>query len=207
MDKPLGTYYYWGPYLFHSKITSDESQMLLEEGKKCRKKSHDHRTHLAGHLSEEYRLTNTEGVFAWLKKYLKAYADGYDYWRAGRHNLPRINTSAFSGIWINYMKSNDFQPPHDHDGDLSFVIYAEVPQEISKENKTYKGKGVGPGGIAWTYGEGNTQYISQVNAMPQTGDLFIFPASLKHWVFPFRSEVERISVSGNILFVLVNKKF
>ena len=30
--------------------------------------------------------------------------------------------------------------------------------------------------------------------------MFIFPSSLQHWVFPFRSKVERISVSGNLLF-------
>ena len=36
--------------------------------------------------------------------------------------------------------------------------------------------------------------------MPATRDLFIFPANLDHWVFPFKSNVERISVSGNILF-------
>ena len=30
--------------------------------------------------------------------------------------------------------------------------------------------------------------------------MYIFPAMLKHWVFPFKSDVERISVSGNVLF-------
>ena len=28
--------------------------------------------------------------------------------------------------------------------------------------------------------------------------MFIFPASLKHWVFPFKSNCVRISVSGNV---------
>ena len=28
--------------------------------------------------------------------------------------------------------------------------------------------------------------------------MFIFPASLKHWVFPFKSDCVRISVSGNV---------
>ena len=28
--------------------------------------------------------------------------------------------------------------------------------------------------------------------------MFIFPAWLKHWVAPYRSDVTRISVSGNI---------
>ena len=28
--------------------------------------------------------------------------------------------------------------------------------------------------------------------------MFIFPAELKHWVFPFKSDCTRISVSGNV---------
>ena len=198
MKKLTGTYYHWGPFLFHSKITPDECQMLLDEGKKCRKKSNDHRHHLAGHLSEEYRLTNTKGISAWLKKYLAVYTESYKTWRGGNHKLPDLHINIF---WINYMKSNDFNPPHDHSGALSFVIYPEVPEEIIKENKNYKGSATGPGAISWLYGEGHIQYISQVSEMPQTGDLFIFPARLHHWVFPFRSNVERVSVSGNISFV------
>ena len=33
---------------------------------------------------------------------------------------------------------------------------------------------------------------------PEEGDMFIFPAWLKHWVYPFKSDCERISVSGNV---------
>ena len=36
--------------------------------------------------------------------------------------------------------------------------------------------------------------------LPEVGDLFIFPAWLIHHVYAFKSDVERISVSGNIEF-------
>ena len=191
-------YYYWGPFLFHSQITPGECKMLLKEGKKCRKKSNDYRFRLAGHLSEEYRLDDRVAISKWFKKYLLIYVDGYKQWR-GREYKPLNNLRA-QDFWINYMKSNDFNPPHDHSGDLSFVIYPHVPKVINEENKNFGCSGAGPGGIAWFYGEGNQQYIDVVNRMPNTGDIFIFPASLKHWVFPFRSKVERVSVSGNITF-------
>ena len=32
------------------------------------------------------------------------------------------------------------------------------------------------------------------------GDLYIFPALLKHWVCPYKSDFERVSVSGNFKF-------
>ena len=34
--------------------------------------------------------------------------------------------------------------------------------------------------------------------MPKTKDMWIFPAWCKHFVAPFRSDVTRISVSGNV---------
>jgi hypothetical protein len=33
--------------------------------------------------------------------------------------------------------------------------------------------------------------------MPEEGDMYIFPAWLKHWVAPYKSDCTRISVSGN----------
>jgi hypothetical protein len=103
------------------------------------------------------------------------------------------------------MQAGDFNPPHTHGGDLSFVIYPSIPKKILEENKTFKGNrnpGGGPGGISFTYGTTKRNYISAVDHLPQTGELFIFPADLTHWVFPFKSKVERISVSGNLDFNL-----
>ena len=79
-----------------------------------------------------------------------------------------------------------------------FVIYLNIPEKLIEEHKAYKGKSCGPGGIQFLYGEGNRQAITYMSEMPQTGDMFIFPAWLKHWVSPFKSDVTRISVSGNI---------
>jgi hypothetical protein len=101
-------------------------------------------------------------------------------------------------MWINYQRKNEFNPPHDHADDLSFVIYLKVPEEIKKEFKEYKGRSSGPGGISFIYGEGNRQAITYQSHFPEEGDLFIFPAWLKHFVAPFKADVERISVSGNI---------
>ena len=42
--------------------------MIIEEGKKCRRKSNDYRAKLAGHLSEEYKLLDAEGNYFMVKK-------------------------------------------------------------------------------------------------------------------------------------------
>ena len=37
-----------------------------------------------------------------------------------------------------------------------------------------------------------------ISIPPRTGEMYIFPALLQHWVCPFKSDVTRISVSGNV---------
>ena len=102
-----------------------------------------------------------------------------------------------SALWINHQKPNDFTPPHDHDGKLSFVIYLSIPDELKKENKEYKGKSCGPGGIQFIYGNGPRDCVTYMSFMPEENDCFVFPAWLKHWVAPYKSNCTRISVSGN----------
>ena len=40
--------------------------------------------------------------------------------------------------------------------------------------------------------------ITRVGFLPKVGDIVIFPSWLQHHVNAFKSDVERISVSGNI---------
>ena len=103
-----------------------------------------------------------------------------------------------SALWINYQKANEFNPPHDHDGKLSFVTYLSIPKELKKEHAAYVGKSCGPGGIQFIYGNGPRDCITYQSFFPEENDMFIFPAWLKHWVAPFKSDCTRISVSGNI---------
>ena len=103
-----------------------------------------------------------------------------------------------TALWINYQKQNDFNPPHDHDGKLSFVIYLQIPDELKKENANYKGKSCGPGGIQFVYGDGPRDCVTYQSFMPEENDMYIFPAWLKHWVAPYKSDCILISVSGNV---------
>ena len=48
------------------------------------------------------------------------------------------------------------------------------------------------------YGEGPRDAVTYMSYFPTDGDMFIFPAWLKHWVSPFNSDCVRVSVSGNV---------
>ena len=53
------------------------------------------------------------------------------------------------------------------------------------------------GTISFHHGEKRKWYADCHTFYPEVGQLFMFPASLKHMVSPFKSKVERISVAGN----------
>ena len=78
-----------------------------------------------------------------------------------------------SNAWINYMKAGEFNPPHVHSADLSCVAFLKIPKGLKKEN----------------------------NFLPEEGDFFIFPAKLQHYVCPFYSKGERVSMSANFELV------
>ena len=191
-------YFNWGPFLFNTTISEEFRRLILEEGDKVRgDKDELFVNNLAGHLDEEYKLRASR-IMEHLQLYIEAYCMAYNQWRGGDVAYLRPTAKLLS-LWINYMKPGDFNPPHDHSGDLSFVIFPDIPEELIEENKQFAGTLEGPGGISWHYGDGGNLCISIVHQMPRTGDIYIFPASLLHFVFPFKSAVTRVSASGNLL--------
>ena len=187
--------YNWGPCLIKVKARDTLIQQLREEAKKSKI---DYRKNLAGIIGKEkgYTAESRNRLVPEMSKYLGAYDQMYQrYTNKPYETKPKYFLSA---LWINYQKQNEFNPPHDHDGALSFVVYLDVPEKLKQENAEYIGKSCGPGGIQFMYGEGNRQSITFMSHFPEVGDMFIFPAWLKHWVAPFQSKCTRISVSGNI---------
>jgi hypothetical protein len=104
-----------------------------------------------------------------------------------------------TSLWVNFQRAGDFNPYHIHSGDVSFVIYTKIPKEINEENIISNTKA--SGNIFFSYGEDAEFNPSMINYVPEEKKIFMFPARLRHFVWPFFSDVERISVSGNINFI------
>jgi uncharacterized protein (TIGR02466 family) len=101
--------------------------------------------------------------------------------------------------WINVQRAGEFNPLHNHAGELSVVAYIDIPECIALENVQPGIETNMPsyGKIDFSYTQENnltTKYSHQ----PKTGELLIFPAWLLHTVYPFKSNVERISISFNV---------
>ena len=186
-------FYYSGPLLYHTQLEKTD----LEEIKKiCIKdKTKDYRKDLAGHLENEYKI-DTEKFNKIIKNYLIEYNEAFNHW----YNK-KIKSFKTLAVWVNFMKHGEYNPPHVHSNcDLTCVLYLDVPLELQKENKKYVGtiRNGGPGSINFIYQLGNDPLnISNNTHFPNTADFYIFPATLLHSVFPFKSKIERISVSAN----------
>ena len=192
---------YWGPFVMETKVEQEFVDILLEKGNESRTKNLDNRKKLAGMIDNEYYYEDYEEWFIpKFTPYMDSYINGLrNNWIPKQKPIKKWYTNA---LWINYQKANEYNPPHNHSDDLSFVIYLQVPEELEKELKETEDlhNNSGPGTINFNYGIKMPLSINHFYKFPRMGDIFIFPAWLTHYVHAFKSDVERISVSGNISF-------
>ena len=202
----------FGPYIVRSKISDELHKILLDTANKIRKnkklkKDNDYRKSLAGNLTEEYSYANAftakeekivEEEFVWLVS---------QYTKFSKNALNKDlslepNQIIFQKpVWVNFMKAGEWNPTHNHTGDFSCVTYLQVPKEIEQENRdselSSKSNTPSAGKLEFNYGD-HIGYCNTGSIMnPIEKDIYIFPAKLHHMVYPFKSNVERISVSVN----------
>ena len=193
---------YWGPLLMEVEMKDEVISLLLKKGGESKKEHLDARKKLAGEIDNEYYFENIDEWFCpILNPYINSYIEAVSDYKDKAFKSP-IKEWNLDKLWINYQKALEYNPPHNHDGDLSFIIFLQVPEEIVKENEETKDEhnNAGPGMICFDFGQEMSFSISRMSVMPEVGQAFIFPAWLVHHVYAFKSNVERISVAGNISF-------
>ena len=103
-------------------------------------------------------------------------------------------------LWLNSMGKGNYQPLHVHAGLFSFVVYVSIPYTLAEEHKLnygvtdYKNK------------NGCTEFIDpfthdSITLPVETKleqNIALFPSWITHAVYPFKSDVRRVTVSGNI---------
>ena len=203
----------WGPHVYIGEASDELVNILIEKGKEVRKPEFDASHILAGKLKEEYMYQDWNEWFVPLfhehiVNYITTLGSG-----ASKHVATTSKSFEWElkNLWVNYQGPKEYNPPHNHSGDLSFVIYPDIPQELLDENESKKNIGsvdvnrALPGNIIFEYGDriynGFMSFCNTTRAlMPHTGLIVIFPAHLTHYAHAFESDVERVSVSGNIVF-------
>ena len=188
----------WGPYVLKTKVPGYIIKQLIKDGDKLRKAdSYNHA--LAGHLNNQflYSVKTQNWFYSEIQPIVQAYRNGHCKF----HGIKELNVELEADdLWVNYMKAGDFNPMHTHGADYSFVLFLDVPKQLKKEQEEFKGTSAMPGQLLFEYTQqAKPRWATTgITISPETGDFFMFPALLQHWVCPFKSKVTRISVSGNL---------
>ena len=114
-------------------------------------------------------------------------------------------------VWVNYQKKYEMNPIHNHGGELSFVIWMNIPYDLEQEKKypsIVGSKNFKNGTTAFTFlhtTDGNEDFSGINDHKIQLdksyeGKMILFSSKLPHMVYPFfTSDEYRISIAGNLI--------
>jgi uncharacterized protein (TIGR02466 family) len=191
MFKNKYTFLYSGPLLYKSSLEKKDRLALMDICNKNKKIKFN--ASLAGAIKDEYKIEDLKSVKLILDKYMLNFVEAYHHWYDYRPKSIEFKTA-----WTNFMKANEYNPPHIHkNSHFSSVFYLNVPKQILEERKKIVSNGTKPGDIGFLLSNSVPFYIAEHTSSPKTDDFFIFPASLPHFVNPFKSKVTRVSMAIN----------
>lgn len=204
---------YWFPntgYLIQ-KLTKEDLDPIWAEVKEIQSdwsKARPHNYGLAGSIRKEYSLLKCrEHVERLVMPYIGVYDQAFNYSRGLNvltESAPLV--IAPDDLWVNFQEKHEFNPPHNHSGIMSFVIWLQIPYLLEDERLAGPGSESNSpvnGDFAFQYTNTLGQIQAQRLAADRTkeGHLCLFPAQMNHAVYPFYSTDEyRITVAGNFRF-------
>tara|TARA_B100001250_G_C19637986_1_gene716890 strand:+ start:60 stop:788 length:729 start_codon:yes stop_codon:yes gene_type:complete len=167
-------------------------------------KQEDHRDQLVGQVSHSFALKDTGNKFLTdtLNPLIKDYNENNGHWQ--RPPITNPCTVYLKDMWVNYQYKHEFNPPHNHAGVYSFVIWMKIPTTSKEQNELPNAKGSnGPQNSAFyiTYSDIFGQFHTHLKQMNPDceGTMLFFPSALVHGVNPFYNcDEPRISISGNL---------
>lgn len=161
---------------------------------------------LAGQINKQFKLSNSKDN---LEKILLPFALEYDrifnYFKTF-NCLSSIPSLKLDDLWVNFQNKYEYNPPHDHSGVLSFVIWINVPYESVEEKICSPGSGSNlprAGNFEFFYANNIGKISSEMIEVTKEKELtvIIFPSIFLHQVYPFyTSDDYRVSVAGNFKF-------
>ena len=169
--------------------------------RKAKKDAINYKQTLAGNLSESYQLIDTDSIFT--KNAIQPLVN--EYINASGANKKGLKLE-LAGLWVNFQNKHEFNPPHNHNGTYSFVIWMKIPYTSEEEFKQsfldgvrHEDKKVGCFEFQYTNMLGNIVSTTYTMSPEVEGHMLLFPSELMHQVYPFyTSDEQRVSISGNV---------
>ena len=145
-----------------------------------------HNQNLAGKIADEFKVTdilseNTRALFTTcFRQYLQTIKK--PFWHVSLENA-----------WINDMKANEYNPFHFHtspmtDLGLSSVLVLKRPETYGKEYS--REDTPSNGNLEFNGGQQDPLSICQLRVDAKVGQLYVFPYTLLHGVYPFNGTDE-----------------
>ena len=163
---------------------------------------------LVGHIKQEYKINNFSEKFENYILNCSAQPPVFQTWQ----NLS-VNSEDkpiyLEKLWVNYQKKHEFNPPHDHAGFVSFVIFVHIPYNLNDEELCYPDLGKNHASRNHTSkftfinpGSDGKIKVDPIDVDKSfEGKMLMFHANQMHEVYPFyTSDDYRITVSGNLKF-------
>jgi len=111
---------------------------------------------------------------------------------------PTLDNIHLTHSWVVSQYAGEYNPWHHHSGDFSAVVYLKLPPNMDKEiEEDFKDHYPANGLIEFMFGENQNFRSDNLKFKPEVGKLLVFPSWLRHFVYPFKSEGERRSMSFN----------
>ena len=106
----------------------------------------------------------------------------------------KVKKVKIKNFWVVRQFSNEYNPIHFHDGDISGVGYLKVPKFTNSKKNNLKIDGT------IDFINGTKMFLSEsiYNHSPKVGDVLLFPNYLMHTAYPFSTKGERRSFSFNV---------
>ena len=200
----------FGPTIYKNRLTRDQIDFLQDVAKLTKQARNDVSATLVGNIENQLgcflKSKKDHDKFYDIMKYHLIEYVHYEHNRKIKHfskgdpaRVIDIELDYGQGPWINFQQAGEFNSIHSHSGEISAVVYIDIPEEINNEvNVPGCGHPDAPGQIEFIYGIDGCGSYGSIPQEAITGDIYLFPSSLKHTVYPFRSDVTRISMSFNI---------
>jgi hypothetical protein len=185
-----------------SKISSDNLMQLKEDADYILKNENQFKKYnskLAGNLEKEYSVHKSKKI---LESDLIALANEYHKHLKENETYPNWN---IKDIWINFQKKYEYNPLHNHTGDLSFVLWVQIPYNLTEELKLSNAKNSNiPSNslFHFVYNDLLGRVVNSPIYLDKSweGTIIMFPSTLNHMVYSFyTSDDYRISISGNLV--------
>ena len=160
---------------------------------------------LAGAIQHEYQLNISSNLQKYVDIIVKQYVDNTT------HFEPNYVSSPITSLWVNFQKKYEYNPIHNHNDNLSFVIWLKIPYFLHEEldlphiTNSEDARKLATQFVL-TYPNPYKKNIIAHHSCrideKSVRRLVLFNSSVYHSVYPFYTSDEyRISVAGNIKLI------